>query len=383
MTMLNEMGNQGEGGTKLNKDAQTTKAAPADPPVAPVGADGDELDDVEDLGEPVVKGDEATGPFKADDKTPKSETRKADKNNAEAMKDASKAKLVTKAYESLTALDKETLSERYAAIAAAIAGVHLDEESVDLSEEVNELLGSEKDLTEEFKKKATSLLEARFAQSIREEKDRLNELYEAQLSEEVNAVREDLTNKLDSYLDYAGTEWMKENQLAIDNGIKAELAESFFTGLRGLMEQHNIDIPEEQSDVLEATIEENKQLKAQVNASIDTLLELKDVTEELYKQKLLDEACEDLTANDREKIESLVENTSYSSVAELEEKIQTFVEHYHPTTSESTSKILSEEMIAEGEGELTEEVQDNTPVSNDVYVNDLAKSITNRFGKKY
>ena len=380
MDMLNEMENQGEGGTKLNKDQQTAKAAKADAMKKPVSAKGEHADKVEDLGEPVVKGDEDSGPFKADDKTAKS-PRPADKNNAEPMKDASKAKMVTKAYESLLALDKDTLSERLDSVLAAIAGDQLIEHEVDLSEEVNELLGAEADLSEEFKNKATSLLEARFAQSINEEKIRLNELYDAQLQEEVDAVREDLTGKLDSYLDYAGSEWMSENQLAVDNGIKAEIAESFFSGLRGLMEQHNLEIPADQEDVLEATVSENNELKEQLDASISTILELKEATEELYKQRLLDEACADMTASDKAKIVSLVENASYDSVEELESKIETFVEHYQPASSqESSDKVLSEEMIAESQGEITEEVSD-TPVSSDAYVNDLAKAMTSRFGR--
>lgn len=380
MDMLNEMENQGEGGTKLNKDQQTAKAAKADAMKKPVSAKGEHADKVEDLGEPVVKGDEDSGPFKADDKTAKS-PRPADKNNAEPMKDASKAKMVTKAYESLLALDKDTLSERLDSVLAAIAGDQLIEHEVDLSEEVNELLGAEADLSEEFKNKATSLLEARFAQSINEEKIRLNELYDAQLQEEVDAVREDLTGKLDSYLDYAGSEWMAENQLAVDNGIKAEIAESFFSGLRGLMEQHNLEIPADQEDVLEATVSENNELKEQLDASISTILELKEATEELYKQRLLDEACADMTASDKAKIVSLVENASYDSVEELESKIETFVEHYQPASSqESSDKVLSEEMIAESQGEITEEVSD-TPVSSDSYVNDLAKAMSSRFGR--
>lgn len=379
MDMLNEMENQGEGGTKLNKDQQTAKAAKAEPMKKPVAAKGEQADKVEDLGEPVVKGDEDSGPFKADDKSAKVK-RTADKDNAEAMKDASKAKMVTKAYESLLELDKDTLSERLESVLAAISGDQLVENEVDLSEEVNELLGAEDDLSEDFKNKATSLLEARFAQSINEEKVRLNELYNAQLQEEVDAVREDLTGKLDSYLDYAGSEWMSENQLAVDNGIKAEIAESFFSGLRGLMEQHNLEIPADQEDVLEATVSENNELKEQLDSSISTILELKETTEELYKQRLLDEACADMTSIDKAKIVSLVKNASYDSVEELESKIETFVEHYQPASSqESSDKVLSEEMIAESQGEITEEVS-NAPVSSDAYVNDLAKAMTSRFG---
>ena len=379
MDMLNEMENQGEGGTKLNKDQQTAKAAKADAMKKPVAAKGEQADKVEDLGEPVVKGDEDSGPFKADDKSAKVK-RSADKDNSEPMKDASKAKMVTKAYESLLELDKDTLSERLESVLAAIAGDQLVENEVDLSEEVNELLGAEDDLSEDFKKKATSLLEARFAQSINEEKVRLNELYNAQLQEEVDAVREDLTNKLDSYLDYAGSEWMTENRLAVENGVKAEIAESFFSGLRGLMEQHNLEIPADQEDVLEATVSENNELKEQLDASISTILEIKEATEEHYKQRLLDEACEGMTSNDKAKIVSLVENASYDSVEELEEKISTFVEHYAPATDEVEGSVLSEEMIAEGQGEITEEVSD-TPVSSDAYVNDLVKAMTARFGR--
>jgi len=381
MTMLNEMGNQGEGGTKLNKDEIAANAQKGETAAPVVAADGETADKVQDLGAPVVKGDEDTGPFTADDSVPGKKKRRADNDNGESLKDVSKAKLVTKAYESLTELDKDTLSERYDAIVAAIAGDRLDEDSIDLSEEVNDLLGSEEDLTEEFRKKATSLFEARFAQSIREEKARLNDLYEEQLSEETQAIREDLTNKLDSYLDYAGSEWMKENQLAIDSGVKTEIAESFFAGLHDLMEQHNLDIPEKDSDILETTISENREIKEQLDSAIDTMISFKSQLQELYKEKAVNTICEDLTDNDKSKIVDLVEGTTFDSVKELNEKVQTFRDHYFSKEDkdESTTSgmVLSEEVLTSQESSDTD--NNDKIMSDDPFVNELAEQVS-RFG---
>lgn len=379
MTMLNEMQNQGEGGTKKNSDAITANAQSPDPLVPAKGADGEQADKVQDLGAPVVKGDEKTGPFKADDSTPGKNKRRADKDNAEPPKDVTKAKLVTAAYESLSALGEDNLRQRYTSILAAIEGGALVESELDLSDEVDAILGTEDDLTEDFKNKTKNLLEARVTQSIREEKTRLNELYEAQLTEEVEAVREDLTNKLDSYLSYAGTEWMKDNQLAVDSGLKAEIAESFFTGLRGLMEEHSLDIPETETDLVEKTVAANKELKEQNDSAIDTILEMKAQLELLTKERVLDTVCEGLTDTEKAKVVDLAEGVEFETVEELTEKVTNFRDHFAGTSDEEgkdASTVLSEEMIADQNLDTndTDTEDDSTVIeSSDPAITELAR----------
>lgn len=384
--MLNEIQNQGEGGTKKNSDQQTTKAVAPETMEKPATASGDELDDVEDLGEPVVKGDEDSGPFEADDTVDGPAKRKGDKDNDEPIKDMSKSKMVTKAYESLHKLDKATLKERLDAILAAIDGVRLDEEAVDLTEEVDSLLGSEKDLSEEFKKKATTILETKFSQLVKEEKARLNELYESQLQEEVERIEEEITEKLDSYLEYAAGEWMKENQLAVDAGIKNEIAESFMSGLYDLLASHSLHVPEEQEDVVTKLSARAKELEEQNNKAIDTILEMRTSLRSLIKEKVINTVCEDLTAIEKSKIVDLSEDLSFDSQSDLMEKVSTLREHYFPTDSDENarrgdSSLLSEEMLSSQQSEIDEENSKKAQpiLSSDPNINRLAEAM-GRFG---
>ena len=381
MTMLNEMGqNQGEGGTTKMPKRSADKADAGDAIEKVKAAAGDKLDNEEDLGGPVVKGDEDTGPFKAADKTPGKKKRPADKDNADALKDVSSSKLLTKAYESLTALDKNTIRERYAAIDAAINGVSLDPDDVDLSEEVNVLLGSEKDLSEAFKKKATTILETRFNQMVRDEKSRLNDLYESQLNEEVESVRSDLTEKLDSYLDYASEEWFNENRIAVESGIRNEISESFMTGLYKLLEDHSMNLPEDQVDVLEQVASQKKELETRFNKTVSESLVMKKQLTSLIKEKVLNTVCDGLADTEKEKISDLVENVDFVSTDELTDKIKTLREHYYPTNNNSDandSNVLSEEMLSSKEQELREEnaKKPQAVLSDDPAVNALAEQV--------
>jgi hypothetical protein len=389
MKMLKEMTGtkQGEGGTKKNSDQQTASAAPAEPLNTAVAADGDELDDVEDLGDPVVKGDEDTGPFRAADTVDEPKKRRGDKDNDEEIKDVSKSKLVTKAYESLTGLDKATLVERYAAITAAIEGKKLTESDIDLTEEVNTLLGNEKDLTEEFKKKATTILETKFNQMVREEKTRLNTLYEAQLAEEIESLNESTIAKLDSYLEYAASEWMKENQLAVDAGIKTEIAESFMKGLYELLETHSLHVPEEQEDVLSKISEEKTALENSHNDAIDTILEMRTALKELIRERVVNTVCDDLTDTEAAKIQELTEDLSFENADDLTEKVKTLREHYYPTQdgTKKSSDVLSEDILTTSQANADEKNANSgekeTPLSSDPSINALAQ-IMSKFTDK-
>lgn len=371
-------------GIKKNSDAVTAKATAPDPKPALPKTGNTDSDEVQDLGEPVVKGTEDSGPFKADDTvSSKPKTRRADKDNAEPKKDVSKAKLVTKAYESLQELDKNQITERIEAIEAAIAGkidMSVSQAEASLSEEVNELLGSEQDLSEEFVKKATTLLEAKFNESIRNEKSRLNELYEAQIAEEVDRVEDEMTAKLDSYLDYATTEWMTENKLAIDSGIKTEIAESLISGISELLESHNLDVPEGQEDVVAKLSEKTEILETKYEESVNAVLEARKEIKTLVKENVLSTVCEGLADTEKAKLTQLVEDVSFDTTEDLTEKVEILRENYFPSgdSKKDDSQILSEDVL-NSQATLNEEAPDNSaPVSSDPDINSLAEAINNK-----
>lgn len=390
MTMLKEMQdyNDETKGVKQNKGPVNDKAKQSDKMQKAEGGKGGD-NEVDDLGGPVVKGDEDTGPFNAEDDVKPPKKRRGDnQSNKDKMKDITKSKLVTKAYESLTSLSKEELVERIEAIEAAISGsAYLDEDSLaDLSEEVDTLLGNEDDLSEEFKKKATTILEAKFNSTVREEKNRLNELYESRIAEEKQQIEEEMTEKLDSYLDYATTEWMRENKLAVDAGIKNEIAESFMSGIYDLLESHGLSAPEGSEDVLTRVNEENESLKEQNNEMLDVVLEMKTALKTLMKENVVNSVCEDLVATEKEKIANLVEDVSFDDMNDLTEKVQT-LKDYHISESKNesdnnSSNVLSEDILSAEQQNLNETNEDgenDLPVSSDPDINKLAQSIT-RFG---
>lgn len=345
MPMLDEMNNQGEGGTKKqpNRGADNTSIKDA---MKKVDAHGDPVSKEQDLGEPVVDPDQGeTGPFKADDSTPGKKSRRADKDNAEPMKDMSKSKMVKTAYESILALEDDVLAERWDEIAAAIAGT-LNENSVDISEEVSNLLADESDLSEDFKKKATVIFESKINTAIREQKAILEDVYQSRLDEEVEEVKSGLMESLDSYLEYVAEKWMEENEIAVENGIKAELSESFITGMVNLFKEHNVNLPDDKSDVLSSIAEERDSIKEALDNSINANLEAQKELNELRVEKVISESCSDLTDTEKSKLKELAETVSYDSVEELSEKLNTLKESHFGNAGDNNSDLLNEDVLS-------------------------------------
>lgn len=193
------------------------------------------------------------------------------------------------------------------------------------------------DLSEEFKEKATVIFEAAVAEKLQEEVARLEEEYNAKLEEEVATISEQMTEKVDSYLDYVVKEWMEENKVAIDRGIRMEVMESFMEGLHNLFLEHNINVPEEEIDVVADMVEELEAKDAALNESINKTIELTNEIESMKAKSILEGYTKGLTETQAEKLRNLAENVEFADSAEFDHKVKIIKEQYF-----GGKKVLSE-----------------------------------------
>jgi hypothetical protein len=204
--------------------------------------------------------------------------------------------------------------------------------SIDVSEHVNALMNGEGDLSEEFKRKAATVFEAAVKSKVRSEVERMEDEYKSELEENINATKEGLTEKVDTYLNYVVEEWMKENELAIERGLKGEIAEDFISGLKQLFDDHYDDVPDEKYDVLEAQSEKISELEGRINEMMEEQIQTKSVNATLVKEQVMSETTSDLAETEIEKFKSLIEDVDFSSEESYREKLGTLKESYFPKT---------------------------------------------------
>ncbi len=203
--------------------------------------------------------------------------------------------------------------------------------SINVKEDVDALVDGE-DLSEEFKNKAATIFEAAVKSKTREEITRIHEdmtgEFEVKLEESVDT----LTEKVDTYLNYVVEEWTKENELAIERGLKGEIAEDFISGLKQLFEDHYIDVPDEKYDVLEAQSDKIAELEEKVNSVMEQNISLTSVKSQLVREQVISEACEELTDTEIEKFKSLTEDVDFADEESFKAKLDTLKESYFPKT---------------------------------------------------
>jgi hypothetical protein len=203
-------------------------------------------------------------------------------------------------------------------------------------------MNGEGDLSEEFKRKAATVFEAAVKSKVRSEVERMEDDYQTELEENITATKGELTEKVDTYMNYVVEEWMKENELAIERGLKGEIAEDFISGLKQLFEDHYVDVPDEKYDVLEAQSEKISELEGKINEMMESTIELKSANAELVKEQVMTEVSSDLAETEIEKFKSLIEDVDYSDEESYREKLATLKESYFPsnaTLSEATETI--------------------------------------------
>ena len=222
------------------------------------------------------------------------------------------------------------------------------DESINIEDDVNALLGGE-ELSEEFKEKAKTIFEAALNSKIKEIQDTLEIQYEQKLNEEKEELKVSLQERVDSYLEYVAEEWMTENQLAVEHGLKTEMTESFLSGMKGLFEEHYVTIPEDKYDVLESMVEKLDDMETKLNEQIDKNIGLNKRLGESVATGILESVSDGLAATQKEKLASLAESVEFESEQKYREKLEVLKESYFArTTNESAKEISKAQTLSEG-----------------------------------
>ena len=274
--------------------------------------------DAEDLGAPVVK---------PTDSNPDA-TKKVSKVSDQVNKDAKDGSLPKD--QKPSGMKEEEAEVKGEEKIAEDTKEESTEMNIDLSDDVKALVSTDADLSEEFKEKAATIFETAVKTRIQEQVKVLESQYEEKLSKETETVKEAMVSKVDSYLNYVVEEWMKENELAVERGIRTEIAEDFITGLKSLFKEHYIDVPEEKYNVLEDLTNQSKDLEAKLNEQIEKNVNLSKEVSEFHKKQAILEVTADLAETEKEKFVSMAENVEYDSAEKFREKLETIKESYFP-----------------------------------------------------
>ena len=199
---------------------------------------------------------------------------------------------------------------------------------IDVKEDVNALVNGESELSEEFKQKAATIFEAAVKSKVKSEIERLEDSYSKELEESKSSLKEDMVQKVDNYLNYVVEEWVKDNELAIERGIKGEIAEDFIGGLKQLFEDHYIDIPDEKYDILEAQAKEIDELKAKVNSEVEKNISLKKENADLTRGEVFEEVSDSMADTEKEKFKELTESVDFEDADDYKKKLETIKESY-------------------------------------------------------
>ena len=338
--------------------------------------------DVEDLGAPVVKGDEKKGPDAAKktkkdttiptavkgDEAPQKlkEAEHSDDEDEEEEQDemahGDKEDDKPKMKMPKTGKEAEEIVATYMRTASRDAKIQmaghcmnkegsygekkeaLDIESIDVTDDVNALVEGE-DLSEEFTSKAKTVFEAAVKSKLRSEIERIEMEKTQDFAEETENFKSELTEKVDSYLDYVVKEWMQENELAIDRGLKGEIAEDFITGLKALFEEHYIDVPDEKYDILEGQAQKIDELEEKLNETIEKMTAMNKEKSTLVREQVIAKVSTDLAETEKEKFEGLVEDVEFTDEETFTEKLNTLKESYFPKTV--STQTIEEEVDTE------------------------------------
>ena len=345
---------------QIEEEAEETEEVIAEAPKAKVKEDDDE------------EGDE-------DDDDDDEEEEEDEQVKKEELKiPTTKTAMISAIFDKVNGLKKEDVSKRFKDLMAVVEAEDLGGETVDdatpegdkvaigkkkkkikismpeinVKEDIEALVEGE-ELSEEFKSKASTIFEAAVHQKVMEiassKVEDMEKEYQAELQEEIVTFRDDLTDKVDGYLNYVTEEWMKENEIALENSLKSEITEEFMGGLKDLFTEHYIEVPEEKVDIVENLFDKVEDLEGQLNQSVQENIKVKNELNEYRKDKILEEVCEDLADTQSEKMKSLAEGVSYEDDSEnFEEKVKTIKENYFPNQQKQDENV---EQVDASEGE--------------------------------
>ena len=324
-----------EAGTKQSKTAVNAGAKPAD------AMDTSVAGSYEDLGGPTPEN------YKPDDDSAKLKTPGGTlKQVKDVVNKGAKAADPMKGMKEEEQLDtEEVIEEEEVATEEVVAEEETETVAeYDIEEDVNALLGGE-DLSEDFKSKAKTIFEAAINTKVAQVKEALEAQYQEQLADRLVEATEELKERVDSYLEYVADEWVNENELAIEQGLKTEMTESFLGGMKGLFEEHYVTIPEDKYDVLESMVEKLDDMETKLNEQIEKNIGLNKRLAESSADTVLAQVSEGLAQTQKEKLASLSESVEFESEEEYREKLETLKESYFsnkPATSSAKTETLSE-----------------------------------------
>ena len=216
-------------------------------------------------------------------------------------------------------------------------------DEVDIDDDVNALLGGQ-ELSEEFREKAKTIFEAALKSKVTELREAMDAHYEAKLVEEVEGMKDELIERVDSYLEYVADEWLQENALQVERGIRTEMTESFLEGMRGLFEEHYVSIPEDKYDVVENMVDKLDEMESKLNEQIEKNITITKSLSEATADGIVSEVSEGLSSTQKEKLASLAEGVGFESEESYKEKLETLKESYFKTSPKrSDSEVLNEE----------------------------------------
>ena len=309
---------------KQSKTAVNANAAPAQPMEKLPGAD------VEDLGGPTPEN------YKPDNDSAKLKPAGGTLKQVKDVvnKGAKPAMPMQKEEEEMDA--EETLEEAPEVTDEVVEEEVIEEEEINIEDDVNALLGGE-ELSEEFRAKAKTIFEAALKAKVAEVREELQAQHNETIAEEIALAKEALSERVDSYLEYVADEWFTENALAIERGLKTEMTESFLEGMKGLFEEHYVEIPEDKYDVLHSMVEKLDDMETKLNEQIEKNIGLNKRLGESVATGILENVSDGLAATQKEKLASLAEGVEFESEDEYREKLETLKESNFPAKGVSPS----------------------------------------------
>ena len=252
-----------------------------------------------------------------------------------------------------------------------IEGTVVSEYKVNAKDDIDALFADDQNISEEFKSKVTTIFEARVIDRIQQIEEQTEAKYAGMLEEAIESVRTQLEEKVDDYVNYVVEQWLEENAIAIESGLRAELAEDFISGLHKLFAENYINVPEDKVELVDELATKVEQLESKLNEEIEKSIGYKKSLIEATKQEVTRSVCEGLTETQVEKIKSLAESVEFSTEEEYQNKLETIRENYFPSgVKKADEEQLHEQVSAEDAGETKK------PVSADPYVSSVAKAIS-------
>jgi hypothetical protein len=302
---------------------------------------------------------QSVGSVKSAEKAgPTAKPLKGSKKNSEPMP-KTKAGMINAAYTKMAGMKKEDLAAALSKFMGEDVEITEDDEELvektvdiklDFSEDLSALVESEATLSEEFKAKTAVIFEAAVKAKLSQEIDRLEEQYAEELQSEIKTTKEDLVEKVDSYLNYVVEQWMEENKLAIQTGLRTEIAETFMTKLKDLFTESYIEVPESKVDLVDELSQANEELEEQFNQAMAKSLDLAEQLETYKRESIIREHSRDLAETQVEKLKSLAEDIDFEDDETFAAKVKTIKESYFTKKSETTT----EEVTGAEEGDATE-----------------------------